>query len=261
MPTPQYLLRFDDICPTMNWTVWDELEAHMVNHQIRPILAVVPDNQDPKLMVDPPRADFWDHVRRWQSMGWTIALHGHQHLYVNREGGIMNLEPKSEFAGLSREIQEAKLRSGLAIFAAQGVRAEAWIAPSHSFDQTTVDLLVELGIPVISDGLWPWPFSDRGRITWIPTQHWDFKVCPAGVWTICYHHNRWTPQQLEKFRRMVETHRAEITHTEAILKAFGDRQQTPSDRWSAFCRRAFLQTRSLAAQIFYALIPRKRSAK
>ncbi len=250
MPEPRYLLRFDDICPTMNWKVWDEIEAHLARHQIRPLLAVVPDNQDPKLMVDEARADFWDRVRRWQAMGWTIAMHGYQHLYINQNPGIMGLEPKSEFAGLSREVQEAKLRKGLAIFAEHGVRADAWIAPSHSFDQTTVELLVALGVPVISDGLWPWPFSDQGRITWIPAQHWDFRKCPRGVWTICYHHNAWDSSQRAKFRAVLEKHHAEITDVPAVLQTFGSRKQTEADRCSAALRLLWIRARSRAADVY-----------
>lgn len=250
MPEPRYLLRFDDICPTMNWKVWDEIEAHLARHQIHPLLAVVPDNQDPKLMVDEARADFWDRVRRWQAQGWTIAMHGYQHLYINQSPGIMGLEPKSEFAGLPREAQEAKLRKGLAIFAEHGVRPDAWIAPSHSFDQTTVELLIALGVPVISDGLWPWPFSDQGRITWIPAQHWDFKECPRGIWTICYHHNAWEASQLEKFRAVLAKHGPEITDVSAVLQAFGSRKQTPADRRSAFLRLLWIRSRSRAADVY-----------
>lgn len=243
-------MRFDDICPTMNWKVWDEIEAHLAHHQIRPLLAVVPDNQDPKLMVDEARADFWDRVRGWQAQGWTIAMHGYQHLYVNQNPGIMGLEPKSEFAGLSYEAQEAKLRKGLAIFAHHGVRADAWIAPSHSFDQTTVDLLVAFGVPVISDGLWPWPFSDQGRITWIPAQHWDFKKCPRGIWTICYHHNAWEAPQMDKFRAVLTKHGPEITDVPTVARIFGSRNQTAADRCSAALRLFWIRSRSRAADVY-----------
>ena len=76
----RYLVRFDDICPTMNWAAWSRIETVLDRHGVAPILAVVPDNRDPKLMVDNSRADFWARVRGWQTKGWTIALHGFQHL-------------------------------------------------------------------------------------------------------------------------------------------------------------------------------------
>ena len=65
----RYLIRFDDICPTMNWSVWESVESILLKYHIKPILAVVPDNQDPQLVVDAPRPDFWEKVRQWQSYG------------------------------------------------------------------------------------------------------------------------------------------------------------------------------------------------
>ena len=64
MSHTQFLLRFDDICPTMNWRVWAEIETVLVQRQFKPILAVVPDNRDPELQVDTPADDFWEQAER-----------------------------------------------------------------------------------------------------------------------------------------------------------------------------------------------------
>jgi len=197
-----YLLRFDDICPTMNWAGWESIEQQLVAHDVRPILAVIPDNRDPGLLIDPPVPDFWARVRRWQGMGYTIAVHGHQHVYINRRKGLMGLTPHSEFTGLSHAEQKAKLGKSLAIFAEHGVRADAFVAPSHSFDRTTLKVLVELGLTVISDGLWPWPHLDQGQMFWVPQQVWRFDPKGAGIWTVCTHHNHWTPKEAETFARL-----------------------------------------------------------
>jgi predicted deacetylase len=216
---PRYLLRFDDLCPTMNWTRWDEIEGLLAQHAIKPIVAVVPDNRDPKLMIEAPRPDFWDRVRAWQAQGWTIALHGYQHTYVNQNPGLMGITPQSEFAGLSREEQAAKLQAGLAIFEAEGVHADAWIAPSHSFDFVTVALLAEYGIRVISDGFARRLYTDRGH-TWIPCQIWDrFVEKPAGVWTVCMHHNRWTAETVEALRQDLQAFHPRITSVAELLAA------------------------------------------
>src|SRR5712692_12017049 len=98
--TTQYLIRIDDICPTMNWAVWRAVEDVLVRYNISPLLAVVPDNQDPHLQITPARVDFWDCVRRWQALGWTIGLHGYRHSYVTRESGLLGINSFSEFAGL-----------------------------------------------------------------------------------------------------------------------------------------------------------------
>lgn len=213
----------------MNWSVWEEIEAALRRHDVRPILAVVPDNRDSKLIVDPPRGDFWDRVRTWQAMGYTIALHGHQHRYVNRQAGLMGLTQQSEFAGLPRAEQEAKLRAGLAIFAEQGVCADAWVAPAHSFDATTTAALADLGFKVISDGLSPWPYEDRHGITWIPQQLWNFRKKPNGVWTVCLHHNSWSAAQCARFAREIASYASRMTDVATVTREFAGRRRTLRD--------------------------------
>src|SRR5579859_2230485 len=156
---PTYLIRFDDICPTMDWGIWNRIEPTLMARQIRPILAVVPDNRDPGLVVGPSANDFWDRVRQWQARKWSIALHGYQHRYVNRNPGMLKLGNKSEFAGLASDQQETKLRAALEKLRLEGVRADAWIAPGHSFDETTVRILLQFGVRVISDGFSLYPFD------------------------------------------------------------------------------------------------------
>jgi hypothetical protein len=248
MTDSRYLIRFDDICPTMNWAMWEAIESHLVPLGIKPILAVVPDNRDPKLMVDPPRQDFWDRVRQWQAAGYTIALHGYQHLYVNKNGGMLGLTPQSEFAGLPRAEQETKLRKALAIFAEQGVRADAWVAPSHSFDHITVEILADLGVTVISDGLWPRPFTEANGVTWVPQQLWSFHPKPAGVWTVCNHHNGWSAQRLEQFAEALRVYATRITDVPTVLREYGGRRLSWSDRWSGLAE--FVWTHRIVGPIW-----------
>jgi predicted deacetylase len=244
----RFLIRFDDICPTMNWRVWAEIEALLQQQKIKPILAVIPDNKDPKLIIDPPAEDFWERVRIWQADGWSIGLHGYQHLYVNNNPGIMRLTTRqSEFAGLPKKVQEDKLLKGLAIFAREGVRADCWVAPSHSFDWNTVDLLAELGIKVISDGLWPWPFTDRRGLTWVPQQLWRLKNRHAGIWTACNHHNSWNNEYLATFQSNLESFRPQITSLAEVLDGFSRRQLTVLDQLRAKGNLWSLKGRNLAS--------------
>ncbi|MFO1409008.1 MAG: DUF2334 domain-containing protein [Steroidobacteraceae bacterium] len=188
MSEPRFLVRFDDICPRMNWNIWAEIEAVLRRAGVRPILAVVPENRDPHLDVGPSRSGFWDEVRRWQADGWTIGLHGFCHVYESCNAGLLGLNGRSEFAGLPRSVQAAKLDRGLAIFERERVRADCWVAPGHSFDRVTVELLRERGVNVISDGFFRHPVQWHG-VTWVPQQLWRFRDRPAGVWTVCFHHN------------------------------------------------------------------------
>lgn len=226
----RYLLRFDDICPTMDWAAWDAIEALLREHGVRPLLAVVPDNRDPKLAVAPARADFWQRVRGWQSQGWTIALHGYQHRYVSADPGLMGINARSEFAGLPEAEQREKLAAGLAIFEAERVRADAWIAPAHAFDATTVRLLRELGIDTISDGFSPWPGRDRDGTLWVPQQLWRLRPMPFGVWTVCYHANGWTPTRIERFGAELARFAGRIASLEEVRARWRHRDRGLLDR-------------------------------
>ena len=77
--TAKYLLRFDDLCPTMNWDVWREVEQILYDTGVKPILAVVPDNKDEALRCGEPNSQFWEHVRQWQRAGAAVGLHGFEH--------------------------------------------------------------------------------------------------------------------------------------------------------------------------------------
>jgi predicted deacetylase len=236
--TARYLIRFDDITPEMNWRVWEEVERVLDRHRIKPLMAVVPDNRDASLAVGPPAPDFWDRVRSWQARGWTIGLHGYQHRYETSDGGIIGLNSDSEFAGLSREVQEGKLRAALAKFDAERVRAGVWIAPSHSFDDATLDLLAELGPRRISDGFFLHPHVDRRGLLWVPQQLWRLRKRRRGVWTICYHINRWKESDLAAFAGDVEAFAPAISDFETICAAYAHRKRRVSD---VVMQRAYLQ--------------------
>ncbi len=224
LSTTKYLLRFDDLCPTMNWKVWSGIEAALLERNLKPILAVVPDNQDPVLRAEPPAEDFWDHVRRWQERGWTIALHGYQHRYVSSHRGMVNLRRKSEFAGLPAAEQAEKLQRGLEIFNRHGIKSHLWIAPGNSFDAATVALLARFGIWIINDGLFRFPFVCRRDIFWVPQQLFGFRPAPAGVWTVCYHHNQWAAGELRKFREDLDRYGPQISCLDDIDREWAGRR-------------------------------------
>jgi predicted deacetylase len=222
----KYLVRFDDLCPTMNWETWAAIEKILIESGVKPILAVVPDNQDAHLQVAPAHPQFWQEVRRWQNQGWTIGLHGYQHRYVTAEAGIIGLNNYSEFAGLPPEEQEAKLQNGLEIFRREGVNAEVWIAPAHSFDAETVGALKKSGVHFINDGFFIFPRVDAHGILWVPQQLWGFRPAPLGVWTVCFHHNEWSPEDLANFRNDIKNYKNTITSFNEVINAYKDRRRS-----------------------------------
>ena len=225
----QYLVRIDDICPTMNWSAWKRIESILVQWGIKPLLAVIPDNQDDQLKVSPPDSSFWDQVRTWRDRGWTIGMHGYQHHYTTRDSGILGINRYSEFAGVSAEVQRAKLRSALEIFHREGVPPEVWIAPGHSFDHITVDLLRELGLRRISDGPFLFPRLDSKGMLWVPQQLWRFRPMPLGVWTVCTHINAWDSTDIARFERDIEKYRAYISSFPEVVGSYAGRRRNLLD--------------------------------
>lgn len=213
----RYLVRFDDVCPGMNWDVWRDVEPILVAADVRPVLAVVPSNQDAKLNVRAPEARFWDLVRGWQARGWSIGLHGYEHRYVTKDAGLMGLNTRSEFAGVPAAQQAEKLEAAVEIFRREGVSPEVWVAPAHSFDDATIDALRAIGIKAISDGFFLSAHRDAREMLWIPQQMWSFQYRPFGLWTVCYHVNSWKPEDVRRLERDIALYRSRITSIKNVL--------------------------------------------
>ncbi len=224
----QYLLRFDDICPTMDWTLWNRIESALIEAKVSPILAVIPDNQDATLTKGPREQRFWDRVRTWQARGWTIGLHGFQHRYVTGESGIIGLNKRSEFAGLPLAEQELKLRKACGIMRSRGVRPDVWVAPAHSFDLNTVAALHNVNLRTISDGLSVFPWTENGML-WIPQQLGKFHAMPFGVWTVCIHIDDPPHNDLAAFCGSLAKFGNSMTTLKEVVKTYGARQRSALD--------------------------------
>lgn len=239
-----YLIRFDDVCPTMRWSTWRVVEEILLAFGVKPILSVVPDNQDESLNVEERNEGFWDQVRRWQARGWTIGLHGYHHVYSSRDGGLVNISRSSEFSGLPFSLQLSKLQSALNIFRREGVRPDLWVAPGHSFDLTTLQVLRELGIRCVSDGFALYPYRDNLGMVWIPQQLWRFRKLPWGVWTICLHLNRWTDYDTTSFRRNVGGFAHCLSDVPTVLAAYGERSSNTFDHIFGELHRVAIRSRT-----------------
>jgi len=213
----------------MNWSIWNQIEPLLTKHHVAPIIAVVPDNQDPKLNVHTPRADFWAWVRERQAAGWCIALHGYRHLYETRDAGIMGINTRSEFAGLPEAVQREKLARGLQIFRDNGVHADAWVAPAHSFDVVTVRLLREFGVDTISDGFFFRPVRYLDSY-WIPQQLWHFRPMPGGTWTVCLHCNSYGESEVERLRKWLDAYAGRMTSVAEVRQLHSARPANWLDR-------------------------------
>lgn len=210
-PQPaQYLLRFDDLCPTMARRSWAAFEDILKEFAIQPILAVVPQNRDPELIRDEPDLEFWNRMCAWESAGAAIALHGFEHVCGSDNGGILGQQRTTEFAGVGEEIQRRWIQEGLKILRGHGLNPLLWVAPRHGFDGATLRALQAEGIHYLSDG-----FARRAHtrdgVTWIPQQLWAPVVKSEGLWTICFHSNTAGSETLASLRRFLRDHAEQVT--------------------------------------------------
>ena len=138
----KFLIRFDDICHTMNWVVWAEIEQILQKHKIKPMVAIVPDNKDRGLIYSDARPDFWERARCWRDeLGWTIGLHGCTHELIATKKGLIPLNDYGEFTGLSPDAQKMKISAAMKTFKNEGLLPTVWVAPAHSFDEHTLRAL------------------------------------------------------------------------------------------------------------------------
>ena len=212
----QYLLRFDDLCPTMDRARWERYLPLIARFGVRPILAVVPDNSDPDLERDLPDTQFWDKMLALEASGATIGLHGFRHLCTGMGDSLIPVQNGAEFIGVPLEMQRAWIGAGLGILRARGLHPRVWVAPRHGFDETTLRVLREEGIGVVSDGFARSPFRDQGLI-WVPQQLWRPVTRASGLWTICVHSNTATDGDVEELEGFLDRFGDRFTSVERVI--------------------------------------------
>jgi hypothetical protein len=132
------------------------------------------------------------------------------------------------------------LAKGLRIFEEQGVVPDVWIAPGHSFDHATLDVLVESGLTSVSDGFMAYPCRDDAGVFWIPQQLWRFRPMPFGVWTVCVHHNRWRSRDVARLHADLRRYAGRVIGLREVRKEHGARRLGWTDRaFSQVYRTAF----------------------
>lgn len=198
----KYIMRLDDACEKRNTDNWDRMEQLLDKYGVKPLVGVIPDCQDPMMKDYPVDNDFWNRVHKWEEKGWTIAMHGYQHLYTTKCGGINPINSRSEFAGETLDTQRTKIKNGVAIMREHGIDPQIFFAPSHTFDENTITALKEeSNIRVISDTIANKPYTAYG-ITFVPQQSGRVRKLPFHTVTFCYHPNSMLENDfaiLEKF--------------------------------------------------------------
>ncbi|HUF09417.1 MAG TPA: DUF2334 domain-containing protein [Rhodothermales bacterium] len=227
----RYIVRLDDACPTMDATRWGMLEEMLDDLNIRPLVAVVPDNRDPTLQLDQPDPRFWEKVHAWIEKGWTIAMHGYQHVFhtVDRRRLVLPFYDRSEFAGLPYHDQAAKIRASWDLFRQQGIEPKVWIAPAHCFDRVTLQAIrEETSIRIVSDGIARDQFYRFGFF-WLPQQLWSLEAKRSGLWTVCLHPNSMSVSDIKDLKGSLASDKYRVRVVSAEFVICRQRRRSPAD--------------------------------
>lgn len=217
MVNQKFLIRLDDACPTMDRQQWNRVEQILDKNGIKPLVGVIPNNADPKQQINPIDSKFWTKVKIWEDKGWSIALHGYDHLYISNNKGINPLWSRSEFAGVPLNIQKEKIRNGIAILNSHNITPKFFFAPSHTFDENTlIALKEETEIRVISDTIATKPYR-KGDFIFIPQIGGIGKSIPIpGIWTFCLHPNTITEDNFSNLCEFLKKNRHKFISFEEI---------------------------------------------
>ncbi len=219
----KYCFRIDDVSWDMNYENFSRIRDLLIEYDIKPLIGVIPNNKDEKLKQQAfekgiSKEAMWKEVRYLQSeKGWSVALHGYDHVYVNNNSGIFKVNNRSEFAGLSYEEQYDKINKGMKLFEKNGVIVDAFMAPAHSLDQTTLKVLKDTGITVVTDGKTLFPYRDYGLVFIPQVNPWPWNGL-LGVDTACFHINQWNEPLFERLETYVKNNRKRIVDFEQVFQ-------------------------------------------
>lgn len=200
------------------------MEEILNKYDIRPMVGIIPQNEDPQQLIDPIDSSFWEKVSEWQNKGWTMAVHGYNHVYKTFIGGGINpMWKRSEFNGVPLEEQKDMIRNGVAIMRRNGINPNYFFAPSHTFDENTlIALREESDIRIISDTIGRYPYKD-GDFWYLPQIAGHCVDMPVkGVYTFCFHPNTMTDTGFENMKAfLAQNHSRFISFDQIDLSSYG----------------------------------------
>ena len=214
------LIRLDDIAENMNWSLMKQTELLFEKYEIKPVLGVIPNNKDNKLLSYPKKNDFWNQVRIWRDKGWEIAMHGSTHVYdkICENKDYFGYSGESEFCGHSLETQTSKIKNGLKKFNDEKIEIRSFFAPNHTYDMNTFVALKNSGISEIIDGYGLMPYTENG-LKFIPQLFYKIFMLPFGIQTTQIHLNYWNQKDFDIFEKfIIKNSNKIITYDQALEK-------------------------------------------
>ncbi len=189
---------------------------------IRPVIGVVPDCRDESIYAETSLRYSADEYKELLSdlisKGWTVAMHGTNHVYSTEDPGLLGINPFSEFAGTSYETQYTKLRQGRELLKRLGIETGLFMAPGHTFDENTLKALRMTGFSAVTDGLYDRPYI-REDILFVPCTLVSYGKM-KGIDTVCLHTNNMSEADIADLEKFLKKNReGAISYDEAALRA------------------------------------------
>lgn len=238
-------IRLDDITPDMDWEKFNRFKNILDENNLKPLIGVVPDNQDSALSIDPARPDFWEYVQELQRTGWVLSMHGVHHVYKTKNMGEFPLNQLSEFAGLDYEEQYANLSIGQEILKSHGIDTDIFMAPAHSFDKNTLKALKELGFSKITDGFGDKPYKYKSFVYYpISFKQSSSLKKKEGYTTFVFHVNTMNEKDFEKYEKLFKERKDDfISYSEYLAVAPKNKNgfEKLLEKTQAFCKFVLVQ--------------------
>ena len=218
-------VRLDDITPDMDYEKFYKMKQLLDTYQIKPLIGVVPFNEDKNLMRNPKREDFAEFLQGLINEGWLLALHGYKHLYTTHKGGLFPLNHFSEYVSIPLEKQDEMIAEGKAQLQRWGIDTDIFMAPAHSFDGNTLRALKKNGFHYVTDGFGKRPYVRKGLVFLpIAVKQSDCYKDNAGFTTLVYHTNTMEEKDFERCRNLFEDNK------NFFIPYTDYREQKPSNR-------------------------------
>lgn len=198
-------VRLDDITPDMDYEKFYRMKQLLDTYQIKPLIGVVPFNEDKNLMRNPKREDFSVFLQGLVKEGWVVALHGYQHVYTSDRGGLFPLNHFSEYVGVPFEKQDEMIAKGKEQLQNWGIDTDIFMAPAHTFDGNTLKSLKKNGFCYVTDGFGKQPYVRKGLVFLpIAIKQSDCYKQTDAYTTLVFHTNTMEDKEFEKYQRMFE---------------------------------------------------------
>lgn len=212
-------IRMDDITPDMDFEKFYRVKKMLDTYQIKPLIGVVPYNQDSNLKKNPELDDFPAFLRLLQGEGYVVALHGCYHVYTTSKKGIFPLNDFSEYAGVSYEKQNEMISKGKARLQEWGIDTDIFMAPGHTFDKNTLKALDTNGFKKITDGFGNKPYVRDGLIFYpIAAKRSECFSDKDGYTTLVLHANMMEEKDFKKLEQQLQARKDNFISYDEYLR-------------------------------------------